>query len=123
MYARKKIARTLNFNYKSIKYYKFVDLFNNKIKINCFNRLIRTLRSQSNAKNNKSSSKRKTNISLIDNKEKLRKQIFVLLFFLRNTSTNNTKITIFTCFDFIEIETIKIFKIINILIDKLYNKF
>jgi len=80
------------------------------------------LRSQNNIKNNKFSLKRKTSISLINNKEKLQKQIFVLFFFLRSASTNNAKTTIFTRSNSIEIETIKIFKIINILIDKLYNK-
>jgi len=83
---------------------------------------MRTLRSQDNAKNIKFSSKHKTSISSINNKKKLRKQIFVLLFFLRNTSTNNTKITISICSNLIEIEIVKIFKIINTLIDKLYNK-
>jgi len=51
----------LNFNYKLIKYYKLVDLSNNKIKINCFNRLAH-MRLQNSAKNNKFSSKQKVNI-------------------------------------------------------------
>ncbi len=83
---------------------------------------MRTLRSQSNAKNNKLFSKRKANIFLINNKKKLQKLIFVSLFFLRNTLTNDAKTTIFIRFNFIEIEAIKNFKIINTLIDKLYNK-
>jgi len=78
---------------------------------------------RNSAKNNKFSLKQKISIFLINNKERLRKQIFVSLFFLHNTLTKNTKITIFTCFNFIEIETIKIFKTINTLIDKLYSKF
>ncbi len=123
MYAKKKIVYISSFNYKLIKYYKLVDLFNNKTKINCFDKLIYILRLQNNAKNNKFSSKRKASISLIDNKKKMRKQIFVSLFFLYSTSTNNTKTTIFTRSNSIEIETIKIFKTINTLIDKLYNKF
>jgi len=57
----------LNFNYKSIKHYKLVDLFNNKTKINCFNRLTRT----HSTNNNKFFSKQKVNISLINNKERL----------------------------------------------------
>ncbi len=36
--------------------------------------------------------------------------------------TNNTKTTISTCSNSIETKTIKIFKTIDILIDKLYNK-
>ena len=78
---------------------------------------------QNNAKNNKFSLKQKVNIFLINNKERLQKQIFALLSFLRNTLTNDTKITISTCFNFIEIEIIKNFKIINTLINKLYDKF
>ncbi len=81
------------------------------------------MRSRDNTKNNKFFSKQKASIFLINNKKRLQKQIFVLLFFLRNTLTNNTKTTIFIRSNFIKIETIKIFKIINTLIDKLYNKF
>ncbi len=122
MYAKKKTIYILDFNYKLIKYYKLINLFNNKIKINCFSKLARMLYLQNNIKNNKFFSKYKTNIFLINNKKKLEKQIFVLLFFLCNTLTSNTKITIFICSNSIKIETIKIFKIINILINKLYNK-
>ena len=73
MYARKKTIYILDFNYRLIKYYKLVDLFNNKIKINCSNKLVHILRSQNNAKNNKIFSKCKANISSIDNKKRLRK--------------------------------------------------
>ncbi len=83
---------------------------------------MRTSRSQDNAKNNKFFLKRKASIFLINNKEKLRKQIFVSLFFSRSMSTNNAKTTISTRSNSIEIEAIKIFKIIDTLIDKLYNK-
>ena len=73
MYTKKKTIRTLNFNYKLIKYYEFVNLFNNEIKINRFNRLVYILRSQNNSKNNKFFSKCKANIFSINNKKRLRK--------------------------------------------------
>jgi len=81
------------------------------------------MRLRNNAKNNKFSSKQKINIFLINNKKRLQKQIFVSLFFLYNMLTKNAKAIIFIRFNSIEIKTIKIFKIINTLINKLYNKF
>jgi len=80
------------------------------------------MRLQDNAKNNKLSLKQKTNIFLINNKERLRKQIFVSLFFLRNILTNDAKTTIFICSNSIETKTIKIFKIVSTFVNKLYNK-
>ena len=94
-----------------IKYYALVNQFNNKIKINCFNKLA-YICLRDNAKNNKFFLKQKVNIFLINNKKRLQKQIFALLFFLHNISIKDAKITIFICFNFIEIKTIKIFKTI-----------